>query len=378
MKAKQKAPAPTDCPPAPTDLPGFLLFEGRRISLSNQSGRGWRIRSRSEHMPIDVLLGHGPESWARKKAREVLESGSFKREPKAKGTLEELVTAYEGMPKRAGKAAAKIAVYRLTSCVRLVLGRELDAVKLSEINAAFWLDYIAKRQVLDVADLSTRRVVNTAINSAMRCAASIFIPRLRPAFAAHGLIVSPDATVIQWAPTIHSEKPAVTDEMMDAWRELERGPLWIALGLARFAGLRRDEIEHATDAWVQIAGNAVYIVLQDRPDEGWLSKTGRKYRAVVIDPDFAEFLTGCAVGYLVQPAVVDRSKWFALAPQKWMRSFTTARQPLHRLRGLYADDVARLTADAITARLGGVQAASEALGHTSTKTTTRHYLSGEK
>lgn len=358
--------------------PDAIIFEGRHIPLFEDGPRGWRIRSRSEHMPVDVVLGHGPESWARKKAREVLESGSYKREPKAKGTLEELVAVYEAMPKRAGKAASKIAVYRLTSCVRLVLARELADVKLSEINAAFWLDYIAKRQGLEVADLATRRVINTAINSAMRCAASIFIPRLRPAFAAHGLIVSPEATVIQWAPTIHSDKPEVTDEMMDAWRELEHGPLWIALGLARFAGLRRDEIEHATDAWVQIAGSAVYVVLQDRPDEGWLSKTGRKYRAVVIDPEFAEFLCGCGVGYLVQPPVIDRSKWFALAPQKWMRAFTTARQPLHRLRGLYADDVARLTADAITARLGGVQAASEALGHTSTKTTTRHYLSGEK
>lgn len=374
MKTKTKSPAPTDCPPAPTDLPGFILFEGRRISLSLQPGRGWRIRSRSEHFPIDILLGQGPESWARKKAREVLESGDHKKAPKSKGLLSELVTAYESMPKRAGKAASKIAVYRLTSCVRLVFARELADVKVSEINASFWLSYIAKRQGGDVADISTRRVENTAINAAMRCAASIFIPRLRPAFATSGIIIAPDATVIQWLPTIRGDKPEVCD-METAWRAMdERGPLWLAVGLARFAGLRRDEVEHATAAWVQIDGEATYIVLQDRPAEGWLSKTGRKYRALVIDSELAAVLRSCPAGYIVQPAAVDRSKWFAQIPQRWMRKYTTARQPLHRLRGLYADAVARLTSDAITARLAGVKAASEALGHTSTKTTENHYL----
>ena len=52
-----------------------------------------------------------------------------------------------------------------------------------------------------------------------------------------------------------------------------------------------------------------------------------------------------------------------------------ARKPLHRLRGLYADELARLTADAVAARLAGVRAASESLGHTTTATTERHYLS---
>lgn len=353
-----------------------VIFEGRRVSLFQDGSRGWRIRSRSEHIKVDQILGHGPESWARKKAREVLDSGEHKKAPKSKGLLSELVAAYESMPKRAGKAASKIAVYRLTSCVRLVFARELADVKVSEINASFWLSYIAKRQGGDVADISTRRVENTAINAAMRCAASIFIPRLRPAFASAGIIIAPDATVIQWLPTIRGDKPEVMD-METAWRAMDRGPLWLALGLARFAGLRRDEVEHATAAWIQVDGAAVYVVLQDRPNEGWLSKTGRKYRALVIDPDLAATLRACPPGYIVQPAAVDRSKWFAQVPQRWMRKFTTARQPLHRLRGLYADAVASLTSDAITARLAGVKAASEALGHTSTKTTENHYLTAQ-
>jgi len=352
----------------------FVLHEGRRYPLMFITDRGWRLRSRSRTSPVDVLLGHGPEKWARARAREILTTGAHR--PRAStGTLAELVRCYEGLPKRAGVAAARIAVYRLMSCVRLVYGRELDAVKVGEVNAGFWLAYTAKRQSREVADLSTRRVENTAINAAMRQAASIFIPRLRPSFATLGFAIAPDATVIQWLPPLYSDKPAVQD-MENAWLAMERGPLWLALGLARYAGLRRDEIEHASASWIQIEGSATYVVLQDRPAEGWLSKTGRKYRALVIQPELAEVLRCCTAGYLVQPAAVDRHKWFALVPQKWMRDHTTARQPLHRLRGLYADDVSRLTADAITARLAGIQAASDALGHTSTATTTRHYLSG--
>lgn len=350
-----------------------VLHDGRRFPLFLEA-RGWRLRSRSAKWPIDVMLGSGPLKWAESKARQILRDGALEKSKPCRGTLEELVTCYRSLPKRAGEAAASIAVCRLRSCVRLVLGRELDEVKVEEVNAAFWLRYTAKRQGREIADLATRRVDATAINAAMRQAASIFIPRLRPSFASAGFTIRDDATVIQWLPTIQTDKPAVNDKMVTAWRALERGPMWLAVGLARFAGLRRDEIEHATAAWLTREGAAVYVQLRDRPEEGWLSKTGRRYRALVIDPELAEFLTACPPGYLVQPPAEDRHKWFERVPQEWLRKFTTARQPLHRMRGLYADDVARLTADAITARLGGVKAASEALGHTSTATTSKHYL----
>jgi hypothetical protein len=62
-------------------------------------------------------------------------------------------------------------------------------------------------------------------------------------------------------------------------------------------------------------------------------------------------------------------------PQAWARPFVgDVIKPLHRLRGAYADAVAALTADAVTARLAGVKAAQEALGHTTSETTERHYL----
>ena len=44
------------------------------------------------------------------------------------------------------------------------------------------------------------------------------------------------------------------------------------------------------------------------------------------------------------------------------------------MRGLYADHVKRETEVAMAARLGAIKAASEALGHTTTATTEKHYL----
>ena len=60
-----------------------------------------------------------------------------------------------------------------------------------------------------------------------------------------------------------------------------------------------------------------------------------------------------------------------------IKPFTgTAGMPLHRRRGLYADDVKKLTQDAVAAHLAGVKAASQNLGHTNTATTEKSYLSG--
>ncbi len=75
------------------------------------------------------------------------------------------------------------------------------------------------------------------------------------------------------------------------------------------------------------------------------------------------------------PEGEDRGRWFERVPQAWLRAQgVTAKLPLHRLRGLYADQVAALTRDAVTARLAAIRAAQEALGHTTSATTERHYL----
>lgn len=70
------------------------------------------------------------------------------------------------------------------------------------------------------------------------------------------------------------------------------------------------------------------------------------------------------------------ARWLGREPQKWLRPFVPgAGKPLHRLRGLYADQIKRETEQAMLARMAGMRAAQEALGHTSPETTRRHYTS---
>lgn len=361
---------------APTSAHTFVIHEGRRFPINHEAGRGWRLRSRAKHSKVDVLLGLGSAAWAEKRAREVLRGDHIlaARTKRSAETVADLIKAYQEMPKRAGEAAAKISLYRLQSVVRATYGREPDKVKVDEICPKMWLAYSAKKQGREVADLATRRTENRAINAAMRQAAAVLAPKLRPAYEEAGITIRADATVIQWLPEVAKEMDEIDDKaMFRAWFRLQKTDfqLWLCIGLARFVGLRRAEIEHARDTWLE----GMCIRLKDRPSQGWLNKTGRSYTATIIHRRLARVLHALPPGYLVNPPDADRGRWFEREPQKWLKQFTGAQKPLHRLRGLYADHVAKVTADAVTAKLAGVKAASGALGHTSTKTTKDHYLS---
>lgn len=361
---------------APTPAHTFVIHEGRRFPILNQPGRGWRLRSRSKHAKIDVLLGLGSEAWARKRAGEVLRGDHVlaARPKKSGATVADLLAIYEKMSKRASKSSAVTSSSRLRMALRVVYDAPPEKVKVEEINPRFWLTFSAKKQGLENADLSTRRLENIAINAAMRQAAAVLAPKLRPAYEEAGITIRADATVIQWLPEVAKEPDEIDDKaMFRAWFRLQKTDLqlWLCIGLARFVGLRRAEIEHARDTWLE----GMNIRLKDRPGEGWLNKTGRSYTATIIHRRFARILHALPPGYLVNPPDADRGRWFEREPQRWLKQFTGAQKPLHRLRGLYADHVAKVTADAVTAKLAGVKAASGALGHTSTKTTKDHYLS---
>jgi hypothetical protein len=81
-------------------------------------------------------------------------------------------------------------------------------------------------------------------------------------------------------------------------------------------------------------------------------------------------------GAIEKNITTNRTHWFQTYPQDWLRPFMgKERKPLHRLRGLYADEVFKVTEMARAAYLAGLEAARDALGHTSTDTTRNSYLS---
>jgi hypothetical protein len=358
----------------------FLLFEGRKYSMVLERGI-WRVRSRAKSHPASFSTGSPEFASAKIIAADMLGKATTEKR-RTKETLEDLAAVYLDLPKRCSQKVAELNVGRLRAVVRTAWAKDLAAVKIHQAGPKLWRDYMAKRQALESGklDLATRRPENAAINAAVRMACSLFIERLRPAYTERGIHIAADATVVQWLPEMHAPPPAADGAgLLQAWAKLEatNKPLWLAIGLARFAGLRRSEIEHCQGCWIIEEDGTVFVELRDRPGL-YLTKTGRIYRAAVIHPGLADALRAVEPGaYVVEPGAVDRHKWFESAPAEWSRSFTgDARKPLHRLRGLYADDIRKLSEDAMTARLAAIRAASQALGHTSTATTVDHYLSG--
>jgi integrase len=356
----------------------FVVWRGIKVPLVQDHGGIYRIRARSRTLQVDLCLNTKNEAQAKTRAKEALERGEGRKTTASKGTLEEVAECYLSLPKRTAPKVAESNVARLRTVCRLSLDAELKDIPIAKAGAKLWTQYQRKRleSIGHELDYSRRIRENIGINAAVRAARCLFIRRLRPAYKENGIILAEDADVVTWLPEPAMTKPKADDAaMLDAWRALPQDALWFAVGLARFAGLRRSEILHARRSWVVERAGVVLIELCDRPEDGWQTKTGKPYMARVIDPAFASALLDAPAGHIVRPTEPDRARWMERAPQAWARPFVgDVIKPLHRLRGAYADAVATLTADAVTARLAGVKAAQEALGHTTSATTERHYL----
>lgn len=375
-------------PPVAPPKTASLSYEGRSYPLILEPGRGWRLRSRSKSHPADYRTGVTNLNEAKRLAKEWLgkqpEGGPQPR--KGGGTLEQLARVYLDTPKRTKQKVAEANVSRLRVICRRSLGRELSAVTCREVGPELWQGYqrLAVEAFGHAFDYSTRHRENIAINAAVRAARCLFLPALLRAYRAAGLDVRPDAGAAQMLPVPYVPPSAVDDAgLLEHWRALEDKDrnLWLTIGLARFAGLRREEIAACRFGWLEVSGPSVRIALRDRPEEGWWTKTGKPYRAEVIEPALAEYLSAAKSFELPDTWVVpdpaeDRGRWFERVPQAWLHEHgITAKKPLHRLRGLYADHVAELTRDAVAARLAGLKAAQENLGHTTSRTTEQHYMS---
>lgn len=367
-----------------------VLFDGRKYPLLMEHG-AWRLRSRSKKHPADFYTGTALLPEAKRRAKEYLTRHAADpiRSRKGGGFLEGLAQTYLATPKRTKANVAADNVSRLRSICRLALGRELDAITCREVGPELWEKY--QRAALAKAghafDLVTRHRENVAINAAVRCARCLFLPQLLRAYTAAGFDVRLDAgaAIMLPVPTLHKQ-PVDESELLEAWAALQDSDsrLWLTIGLARFAGLRREEISAARVGWIERDGAGVYIRLRDRPEEGFWIKTGESgvsYRSQVIDPGLADWLVAVAdfeapdARLVSDPGDEARHRWFERVPQEWIRAHGVAdTKPLHRLRGLYADHTAKITEDAVAAQLAGRRAAQQALGHTTLATTEAHYL----
>lgn len=351
-----------------------LKWEGRSIPMLLERGM-WRLRTRSKFFSVDINLGALPLSDAKKLAKEKL-AALPAAEDIGKGTLAEVVSLYKEAPKRCNSVTAEGNVSRLKQMVKIAWGKTLREVPLTDLPN-LWPAYVAKRQGLPRPDYATRRSINTAINAGMRQASSIFMETLRPFYRRNGVIIPSEATTIMWAAEgtkVQSE--AKSDDLIKAWSELRHKDvnMWLAVGLARFAGLRRSEILGCRGKWIIVKGATTYVQLKDREEDNYWTKTGRSYMALIVNSELAEYLKSIETE---SPVIVaeNAERWLEREPQVWLRPFTGGtRHPLHRLRGLYADHIKQETEAAILARQEAIKEASKNLGHTTTTTTEAHYL----
>ena len=359
------------------NLGASLKWDGRTLSMAPQAG-GWRLRSRSKSFPVDFFFATPSLPEAKRLAREKLSTMPEAKE-RTRGTLEDVAKLYLGAPKRCAQDTAEGNVSRLRSVVRDAFGQTLEQVQSDRLSE-LWPAYVSAKQGRAQPDYSTRRRENHGIVSAMKQAASVFLPALQPYYRRQGVSLPADAVTILWPAVSALEKPpAQEDALITAWSALRKTDLdlWLVVGLARFAGLRQSEILAYRGKWMEQVGAASYVRLKDREGDGFYNKTGRNYSALILSFELVSYLSAMEPeqSLLSRP---DAARWIQREPQDWLRPFTgDAKAPLHRLRGLYADHVKRDTEQAILARQAGIKAASEALGHTTIGTTVDYYLGAD-
>ena len=373
-------------PKSPHNRPtsSTVQWDGRSYPLHLEAA-GWRLRSKAKGRECNYRTGTTRLDLAKTRAKDWLERRAD--DPvtsrRGGGTLEALAAVYIATPKRTKEQVGRNNISRLRAICRKSLDRELKEVTCREVGPELWERF--QRQMFkddgDPFDLATRRPENVRINAAVRAARTLFQPTLLAVYRRDGLDVRPDAAAATMLPVPYLPPSTVAvSELVKAWGKLATGSqLWGTVGLAMFAGLRRGEISAATGAWIETHDSGVFISLRDRPEQGWWSKTGKPYLARVIDPALAAWLQsreGDAEPLVADPDEdLSRERWFEREPQKWLaKNGVAAGKPLHRLRGIYADSLRRLTEDAVTARLAGIAAAQQSLGHSSSETTENHYL----
>jgi integrase len=373
-----------------------LTVKGREFHLFKEpiSGR-WRVRKRTEDVHIDKSTGCTELSEARRWAKVYVEKelGNAYRLATGGHTLEEVVQAYLSFPKPVRPYVADANVSRLRSIVRIAMNKELHEVRARAITYRLWEDFAASKHGGKM-DLSTPRRENISIIGAIRSACAVFPKKLDHRYAELGITLDfANLRRVPLLPTVSVARRALPDgclgALINAWNSLKNSEsatdraIYTTVGLALHAGLRSGEIAAAQKHWLATNGTEVKIVLKDRPEENFRTKTGSEalenswLNGLVIDLGFAFHLMSLPEGKLVQYPQSSEDWFFNTVVNRWVRQFITKEMDgkgLHRLRAEYANAVRRKYGDRILANQVGIDAARAALGHETSSTTLRHYL----
>lgn len=378
-----------------------LVHEGVKYPMFREPKSGaWRVRKRTKFVRVDFSTGNTNLAHAKDAAADILARNQqeVKRRSGGASTLQELCDIYKRMPKRVSEDVAADNINRLAKVVRVAWGKNLDDVRLSDLTSQLWEDYAAMRQGGKL-DLATRTEGNRGINAAMRMASSIFSAGLARAYEKEGVRLDLHAvTRIQWLPEIQVKILPLSTDSLDAFHaalpalRADDYPMWRAVMIARYSGLRSGEISAARKNWLERRKSGVLgFAVHDRPDQGYLHKTGEDYFAPITSRELEEDLLAGPDGELVNldlsPVRVSatgrpvprtsRDKFFRNHCNNWLRNFfQKPHKGMHRLRALYLEEIrdTRVAEVLAEAEREGNEAAKSAAGHTSINTTKTHYL----
>ena len=254
------------------------------------------------------------------------------------------------------------------------------------LEARAAMDWTQLRRALDAGELpplnvDTRAPGNTTINSMVNQAKAVFSGRAR-AFRLRGAEIPDLSTGFGALPRIAVPptgfEPIATEvyaRMHQASVALQKEDpqLWLVNQMLRRLGLRGGELMAARDTWLwedeqgwRREGRGWVLVVKDRPDEGFYTKSGAaRARYLPLDDDLASILVG-RKGLLI--GVDTKTAAYDLVMRKhnrWLRQFLPDRQK--------ANHELRKHIGAIIYSSLGKEAAADYLGHASADITEKYY-----
>jgi len=178
-----------------------------------------------------------------------------------------------------------------------------------------------------------------------------------------------------WLPEEDSKPDPLTvdqwEAMLGAVPGLDRmqPELGLVNALLRQTGLRSSYVEAAQGTWLEVHEGRTFLVIRNRPEEGFRKKRGTRDQQIPIGAGLAARLAG-RPGFLVLPegTAAGRQELVSKQHNAWLKAIIGGAgergQGNHRLR------------DTVASVLWSVDcptAAQEALGHASVDTTAKHY-----
>lgn len=255
---------------------------------------------------------------------------------------------------------------------------EARAMPATVVNADLAREFQRVRQG-GTRDIASRAEGNTSINSTLTHARGVFS---RAAMSEkYGKLRLPD-TIAGFREVMRLKTPAtqftpIPDgeyrKMDKASRELRlKDPeMWLVNQLLRRLGLRSKELQWARGTWLEQSGGQLYLLVQDRPDEGFTQKGVLPRRLPVAADLAAVLLPRMGDGFLILPdgGLKARENLVRARHNAWLKRFITVPSKTSK-----ANHLLRKHIGSVIYTTHGVEAAAKYLGHTSTTTTEKWYV----